>query len=202
MNISAVIDAISKHAWVLVASLVIGALVRALKSDTPLPTVPPKWRAWLALGLGIVAGVLDKILGGTPWLAAILGGIAAAMAAIVGHETVVESLRNGRDIFVPKSKPTSPKALAKIVPPAVLLSVALFVCSLIGCAWFQTRESQVVHGVADVTDCVLAHDSEPPEEIVTRCGGVAVEDVVKILDAQKRTEARHLAAKHDAGVSE
>lgn len=82
-------------------ALVVGLVVRLLKSDTPLPTVPARYRPFLALGLGAVGGALDALASGTPWQQAVLGGISAALAAMVGHEVIVEQLFGGREIGSP-----------------------------------------------------------------------------------------------------
>lgn len=111
MDFSALLSALSSHKWIVVAALVITALVRLFKSDTPLPfgwVVPPRYRVWLALGLGIVAGVLNAGIAGTPWQTAILQGLGAAISAILGHEFLVESLRGGREFFTPVAPPGGP----------------------------------------------------------------------------------------------
>jgi len=104
MDPKALLALAQQHKWFALAALVIGLVVRLLKSDGPIPiNVPAKYRAWLAVGLGIVAGVLDMIGAGTAWKEALLGGILAAFAAISGHQLVVESLRSGREVG--ESKP-------------------------------------------------------------------------------------------------
>ncbi|WP_394845203.1 hypothetical protein LZC95_50275 [Pendulispora brunnea] len=85
--------------WILFSAVIIGAIVRLLKSDTPLPTVPARWRSWLALGLGAVAGVLDAVLGGTSWTQALIDGLAAALTAMAGHDLLVGGLRGGRELL-------------------------------------------------------------------------------------------------------
>lgn len=105
MDLSALLAAIGGHKWLLVSALVITAIVRLLKSDTPLPfniVIPARWRGWAAVGLGIAAGVLNAVTSGTPWKTAMLQGVGAALTAILGHELVVEGLRNGREFFVAK----------------------------------------------------------------------------------------------------
>ncbi|WP_394833574.1 hypothetical protein LVJ94_44415 [Pendulispora rubella] len=84
--------------WIVVGAIVIGAIVRLLKSDTPLPTVPSQWRPWLALGLGAVAGIFQAVAAGTPWKKALLDGLVSALTAIAGHDLLIESLRRGREI--------------------------------------------------------------------------------------------------------
>ena len=90
--------------WVAAAALIIGAVVRYLKTDSPLPEwlhVPKEWRPWLAVALGVVAGVLDAVAMGTPWFNAIAGGIVSAIGAIVGHEVVIEKARGGKELPIP-----------------------------------------------------------------------------------------------------
>lgn len=94
-------------------AVVVGVIVRLLKSDTPLPTVPSRYRAFLALGLGAVGGALDALARGTPWQQAVLGGVAAAVTAMVGHELVVEQLLGGREPGSPDAP--SPDEVAKSI---------------------------------------------------------------------------------------
>jgi len=104
MNTSDLLTLIQQHKWFALAALAIGLVVRLLKSDGPIPfTLPAKWRPWLAVGLGIVAGVLEKAGTGVAWREAVLGGVLAAFAAISGHQLLVESLRGGRELGEKKS---------------------------------------------------------------------------------------------------
>jgi hypothetical protein len=108
-DISAFLSLVQAHAWVPLASLVIGVLVRLVKADVIGPTVPPRWRPYLALGLGVISGVLDAVIAGQPWLTAILGGLASAAAAILGHDFIIAGLRNGKEIPVPAVMRPQPK---------------------------------------------------------------------------------------------
>lgn len=115
-----VLALILAHKWLALAALGIGLVVRLLKSDTKIPIdIPPRLRVWAALGLGIVAGVIDKVAnGGTPWKDALLWGLSAAITAIVAHATVVDSLRGGREFVVPGLiKPGVPPGPGK--PPSI-----------------------------------------------------------------------------------
>lgn len=76
-----------------VVALLVGAIVRWLK-----PTVAPRWRPFLALGLGAAAGVVDYVLTGRAWREALLAGLASAIVAMTGHEAVIEGARGGREI--------------------------------------------------------------------------------------------------------
>lgn len=105
MPITDIIPLIQSHAWVPLAALVIGFLVRTLKSDAfVLPSwaaVAAPYRPLLVLALGVVSGVLDAIVGGTPWRDALVGGLLSALMALIGHTTIVDVLRGGRDIGAP-----------------------------------------------------------------------------------------------------
>ena len=113
MNASDVVALLLAHKWLGATALVIGFLVRLLKSDTPLPTLPARFRPWLALGLGALSAMVDSRVNGTDWRTALVAGLGAGLVAIMGHDTVVESLRNGREFFQKKedgggSKPPPP----------------------------------------------------------------------------------------------
>jgi len=107
MNIDDLVAMLAEHRWVAACALVIGAIVRVLKSDSPLPEwlhVSKERRPWLAMALGIVAGVLEAIAGGTPWARALAEGLAAALLAIAGHEVVIEKARGGKEIPIPLAR--------------------------------------------------------------------------------------------------
>lgn len=99
-------EMVKNHAWVPLAALVIHVVVRMSKSNSwpPWFTITARTRSWLALGLGIVSGILDAVVGGSAWGPALVGGLISAITAISGHDLIVESLRNGRDIGVPKKE--------------------------------------------------------------------------------------------------
>lgn len=98
---------IEHRAWVPLASVAIYLLVRILKSDTKIPIdIPPKARYWAAFALGIASGVLEKVVSaGTydqkTWTSAVVGGLISGAIAILGHEALIENLRNGRELAIP-----------------------------------------------------------------------------------------------------
>lgn len=88
--------------WVPFAAWLVGALVRLTKDDNKFPiNVDPKVRPWIALGLGLVLGILEKFLAGSSWQGAIVGGLTAGAMAIVGHVLGIELLNNGKELPVP-----------------------------------------------------------------------------------------------------
>lgn len=104
MNIDQIIALLLAHQWVVASSVVIGALVRLQKNGKlTLPwTIPARYRPLLALGLGLVSGMLEAVIAGTPWSSAIVGGLVSAAMAGLGHGVVIEALRNGRELGAAK----------------------------------------------------------------------------------------------------
>lgn len=95
-------ELVTEHKWVGVAAIVIGVVVRLMKSDTKIPiNIPTQYRVWLALGLGIVSGVLEAVATGKAWTPAIVDGLVSAAIAIVGQNAIIDSLRGGKEITVP-----------------------------------------------------------------------------------------------------
>jgi hypothetical protein len=95
-------DMISKRAWLPLGALVIGLVVRILKSDTKIPIdIPPRLRIWAAFGLGQVSGALEAVVTGKTWKEAVLGGLVQSMLAIVGQNVLIGSLRGGKEIPLP-----------------------------------------------------------------------------------------------------
>jgi len=85
-------------AWLPIASLVIGGIVRGLKENGKLPwNVSPRLRPWVAIGLGLVVAAIDKVAAGASWrdagMVALSGGV-----AIVMHELGIESVRSGVEL--------------------------------------------------------------------------------------------------------
>lgn len=100
------------HSWVPLVAVIVAVLIRLAKSDNAVRWFPilvqPRWRPWLSLALGVTGGVVEKLASGGTWGEAIAGGLAAGLLPITGHELVVESLRNGRDVGVAKATPPPP----------------------------------------------------------------------------------------------
>lgn len=125
------------HKWLPLAALVVGFLVRLLKSDTALPiTVPSQWRATAALVLGSVGGVLDSLIEGVDMKTAITTGISAALVAIAGHLVVIEGLFKGKEIglgpLMKKDNDDDQDPPSK--GPRIHLALVFLVLLLPGCA--------------------------------------------------------------------
>lgn len=84
-----------------VIAFAIGLLLRLLKSDVVGPSIPARARPWVAFGLGLSYSACSKIMLGTPWQQALIEGLTAGTAAITGHDLVIGSLLNGKEVPVP-----------------------------------------------------------------------------------------------------
>ncbi len=114
---------VADKAWVALTALAVGGLVRLLKSDRQVAwfpwAVPARWRALLALGLGVAASTLSLRARGSSWLQALLAGgvegLVAGGAAVATHDVVIEGLRDGRELGQPE--PERGARGSRLVPP-------------------------------------------------------------------------------------
>jgi len=118
-----VVDMIQKRAWLPLGALAVGAGVRLLKYDIKfLPSIPSRYRVWAAFGLGQVAGTLEAVIAGKTYKEAIIWGLTQSVIAIIGQNTIIDSLRDGKEIVVPGlTKVDTPPSAGKppsISPPA------------------------------------------------------------------------------------
>lgn len=89
------------HQWLALSAVVLGAVVRVLKDDSRLATIPAHVRPWLAFGLGAAAACLQFLVEGVGLKEALTTTIAAPLLAIIGHHLGIEMLRGGKEIPVP-----------------------------------------------------------------------------------------------------
>lgn len=117
-----VVALLMEHKWLAAAPILIGAVVRFSKTELAQRWglyVPARWRTWVAFGLGALDAIGEALIAGTPWLMAIARGVGAAAVAAFGHGVLIEGLRGGREIGVPKpaGKPgVGPALMVMIVP--------------------------------------------------------------------------------------
>jgi len=98
-----VVDMIQKRAWLPLGALALGLLIRLFKSDVKIfPTwFGPRTRQWACFGFGQVLGAVEAVIAGKTYKEAILWGLVQSSMAILGHETVIESFRGGKEIPIP-----------------------------------------------------------------------------------------------------
>jgi hypothetical protein len=88
-EVTALVGAADGNRLVFLAAC-IALAIKLLKHDNAFPlSIPEKWKQWkpwLAVALGIVGGILDHVINGAAWKAAIVSGLVAGMAPVVAHE--------------------------------------------------------------------------------------------------------------------
>jgi len=117
------------HSWIPLALLIVNAVVRIMKDDRAVAwcrlEIAPRYRAWAALVFGLVLGVLHKLSFGGTWGEAIVGGVVAGGGSTLLHELVIESIRRGRDVGIPKPvvpPPPGPPPLSIKPPPGIVIT--------------------------------------------------------------------------------
>jgi len=118
-EITALYALVVAHKWIPLGALVIGLVVRLLKSDTKIPIdLPPVWRLRTAIALSIAGAVLQRISTGVTWRQAAIEGLFALALAVLGHNLVIDNLRAGKEFAVPLlTKPGTPPGPGK--PPSL-----------------------------------------------------------------------------------
>lgn len=212
MDIAALTALIEQHKWVPLAALLIGLVVRLLKSDTKIPIdIPPRWRIWLAFALGAVSGVLQAITTGTPWRAALAGGLASTTLAVLGQNVVVDSLRGGKEFVIPglikpdvapsPGKPVSlkPPPNDKGGPPSIPPAVVVMFCILLaGCGLF----AKALDLAADKAKCVVDNQELPDKVIFVKCAISDPEKYLELLAESRAATKRALERQAVAFVSD
>lgn len=185
-----------EHKWYALAALLIGLVIRLLNEDTKIPiTIPGRWKAPLALALGIVAGLFGKLAGGSTWTEAFAWGLGAAVAAIMGHVFFIKSAAGGKEVPLPglTRDPIRPPPLPMLF--MIISCAAFFVFSILGCT--KQQEAAIAQDLSPVAACVLnrAQAGEEPLAVVGECSAQGIDAVVKIVET-------FLAARppHDGGA--
>jgi hypothetical protein len=94
-DVGAVIDAVHSGSVIAIAAAVIMLLTNLFKAPWLgglVKKVPKRWRIAIPIILGGIAGILSSILGGMPWLEALMVGLFSGPAAVFAHEAIVEAI--------------------------------------------------------------------------------------------------------------
>ncbi len=214
-TIMSMLDLIQKHAWIPLAVIVIGLIVRLLKSDTRIPfTIPPEYRRFAVVVLGMTSAALERVVAGTPWKDAALGGFVAIFGAYLGHYFVVDKLRDGKELaipglIIPGASPAPgapvtipPSAMKPPRPPTIPLAMLIVLAFplLSGCA-------ALFHALdlaADKAKCVVDYQELPNAEIFRKCA-IQPDDIEKyiaILTSARQASARAAAAAAERAASD
>ena len=121
MDPDQIAELLDKRAWVPLAAFVIFWLTRLFKSDTKFfPTIPPRARILLVVGLGFASAVLEKVIQGKTWTSALVGGATSLLLAMFFHESLIASIRKGKELPIPGliKLDTSPSPGAPVTKPS------------------------------------------------------------------------------------
>lgn len=113
MDISPIINALLAHNWVIVGALFVG-LVVALTKQGWFGTwiqdkIPARYLPIYAMGVGVLSLMGSEVLAGKTWQQALMDGFSAAFLAVVGHQTVIEGVRDGKELVPYKLPPLAVK---------------------------------------------------------------------------------------------
>lgn len=214
----------AEHPYVLLA-MMIGFLVRLMKSDTKLPIdIPPAARKYVALSLAVGGAVAEKLAMGVPTSQALFDGVMAWAMAEWGHKILVDDLRGGKEIPVPflmlpgeapgPGKPITipPKKNdggggPPNVPPGItaLLGALFLMLFIQGCAKFW----KVADLAADKVHCLVQNQDLPNESLWLKCAIQDPERYLELLETSRaetkkavaREKERASSDRSDAGCS-
>lgn len=221
--------------WIALIALVVAFVATRLsKDDTRFPTIPARWRPVFAILMGeVVTGIGVAVYNAAVatnigWRTALVVGLKAGAGAIVMHALAIKTLRNGKDIMVPKSVskfppppddsdggglavPVIPAARIPKIPPVqeeiptkpTLLTVALvFVVAVApGCGFFTAQNAKTLLDLSK-TLCVLANVASDDTAVQAICGIVDREvGPMKDLLRAERTRVAAVRAEERAKVA-
>lgn len=167
-------DSASRGGYAAIAAIAIWAIIALVKrDDIPIP-LPPRARPLLALALGQVYAVLEAVVGGMPWGAAVVRGLVVAAGAIATHE--VGSKLRAPEVVKPPSVPPP-------MPPLLLLVFLAGCVPLLGCGSPLEQAVQVQHAGA----AAIEHGGE---ELQERC----TDRLVPLADLPTLAERQAAAA--------
>jgi hypothetical protein len=116
MDFNPIIQAVASHRWELLGGLLVGAVVATAKQGWLgawiQKKLPPRFIPFLAptyASLLALAGALTAGDSAQQCLSVVGSAVMSAFVAVIGHEMLIEGVRNGKEI-VPEKKPASPAA--------------------------------------------------------------------------------------------
>jgi hypothetical protein len=105
MDIELLMQLAAEHKWFALAAIVVGAIIRALKTEAAgyiFSQVPAFWKRVVPLALGCALGALESLASGRPLTEALLkGALLAGGGSMVGHDWLIEGVRGGRELGDP-----------------------------------------------------------------------------------------------------
>ncbi len=154
-------------------------------------SMSPQWRNFLlivALAGVEAAGHLVFPARWSALIGPVLIILAGAIRSYLPHTVVTPESTLAAKRFCQKCGVVVAALALLFVPPALMSA----------CDAFRAVEPSV----AKVAECILDHDDLAPEAIAAACGGIAVTEVISVLNASRRSQVRRQLRDHarDAGA--
>ena len=162
--------------WISIVGIGAGIVTQIYKAFAD--KLPKNLTPLVSITVGIIAGFATALQQGLGWKQAFIQALLGAFAGGVPVAIHESAGRVGQVVSEPVA------AAGKVV----LLSLALVAFgSVTACKWLTPSH---VEDVAKITECILAHASEPPEQIAITCSVENVQTVVDIISAHRAAAAR------------
>ena len=163
--------------WISLVGIGAGIVTQIYKAFAD--KLPKNLTPLVSIAVGLIAGFATALQQGLGWQQALVQALLGAFAGglpIAVHESAG---RIGQSVSAP----------AAVAAGKAVLFVAAFVAfgSVTACKWLTPSH---VEDVAKITECILAHASEPPEQIAVTCAVENVQTVVDIISAHRAAAAR------------
>ena len=117
--------AFTQHEWALGSAVILYGLAVLIKQGWLGPwlqaKIPQRALPVIAPATSLVLLTTGEIIGGKAWPSAVFDGLLAGFLPVIGHEVVIESARNGKEIVPPRGGGDNPTAAARRLssrPPA------------------------------------------------------------------------------------
>lgn len=197
----------AEHPYVLLA-LIIGLLIRLMKSDTKLPLdIPPAARKYVAALLAVGGAVVERLAMHVPIGQAIVDAICAWAIAEWGHTIIVDGLRGGKELPIPglmipgaspsPGKPPSipPPPKTPNLPPGITGLIAAFllfafIAFLQACLPVKDPSNVKEQSLTVIQKACIAANAFLPDQkavmIFCKIADVFGPDVADLILAQKK----------------
>ncbi len=149
MDLASLLVLVESHAWLAIAVLCVGYLVRLTGKDSRFPLdIPEQWQPVLVLGLGVLADVLQEVSAGKSWKAAVNPALVIAVIVLA-----LKAYYRGRE-------PAWLRWVALVAPKPPTTAVAVALSPGEATVTVKGDVQPLLDVAADATKAV--HDSKPP----------------------------------------
>lgn len=179
-------DLLMTHKYWAFASVAVGLIVRLLKAHPVLAEkLPSRVRPWIAVILGIIAGVLESIVAGTPILKALILGTISGGGAILGHDLFIEGLRNGKELGSPAA---ARAAVTSVTPLLLIVGLVFGINTTLNACLPLGKGANTALSALQMGCVIYMADSDKPESSIANACQIAdalIPEIKKLISAQK-----------------